>query len=288
MSIPKYADRELNKAHKALHDQLKIYLSACYQAKNCVTAVEESISKRLLPALENNLISDIMKNGKHEIQSGDNRGTPLLITDNVVFTNYAGTQRLNYTPSEEKYDLVTEAKKLHLMIDDYLSMSPRDFSKKHFKEPRAKGVDVLLSHLTQALENSTFVGDYFAPKVVTGDIEFSYNTIYAVHQFWEANPEIYPPSKIKNGQLYYDDMPIEAVRATVGFNRATEDENYRLTNICLEVSINEEKGLFRILKVDPKNAVEFGDRFTKLMYSEAKKEFEKHKPPKKNGFSFDV
>lgn len=289
MSVPKYHDRELNKANMAIHTQLHRYLSACKVNNNSVTVVEEAIDRQLIPDVEDKIISDSMMGGEHPpIQKERNNGGFLMIADNVVFANYAATKGLQYEPKEGATNLAEEAKRLHLMIQDYVSMPAKDFANKHYVEPKRIGDDKLIQHLQQALGNVSFSLDYFEPNVVVGDIEYNDRVLPAIKQHWDANPKLFPHSEIKDGCLYYGDMPVKSVVVSVGLRRETDTEDLRLHVAHLEIGFDDDKSFKLLLKPSDETRKAFGKEFTKSLYPEALKQHEEHRPPKTRSFSVDL
>lgn len=284
-----YHDRELNKANMAIHTQLQRYLSACKANNNSVTVVEEAIDKQLIPDIEDKIISDSMRGGEHPpIQKERNNGGTLMIADNVVFANYAATKGLKYEPKDGVTNLAEEAKRLHLMIQDYVSMPAKDFADKHYVEPKRVGDDKLTQHLQQALGNATFSLEYFGTNGIVGELEYNEKVFPAIKQHWDANPKIFPRSEIKDGCLYYGDMPVKSVVVSAGFHRKSVDEDFRMINTSLKIGFDDEKSIYMMLSLSEETEKAFGKEFTKSLYPEAVKQHEEHRPPKTRSFSVDL
>lgn len=289
MSHFQYHDRELNKANAAIHKQLHRYLSACKVNNNSVTVVEEAIDKQLIPDVEDKIISDIMKGGEHpQIQKERNNGSFLMIADNAVFANYAATKGISYEPREGATNLAEEAKTLHLMIQDYVSMPVKEFADKYGVEPKRVGDDKLVQHLQQALGNATFALDYFETNGLVGELEYNDKVFPAIKQHWDANPQIFPHSEIKDGCLYYGDMPVKSVIVSTGFHRKSTDEDFILLNTFLKIGFDDEKSFHLVLNLSEETRKAFGKEFTKSLYPEAVKQHEEHRPPKTRSFSIDL
>lgn len=287
MSVPKYYDRELNKANLTIHTQLQRYLSACKANNNYVTAVEESIDKQLIPDVEDKIISDSMRGGEHSpIQKERNNGGTLMIVDNVVFANYAATKGIQYEPKDGATNLAEEARVLHLMIQDYVSMSIKDFVDKHFIEPKRIGDDKLMYHLQQAMENTSFTLGYIEPTVIVGNIEYNDRVLPAIKQHWDANPKLFPPSEIKDGCLYFGDMPVRSVIVNAGFRRNGED--FTLHVARLRIGFDDDKSLELLLELSDETKKAFGKEFTEKLYPEALRIHEEHKPPKTRSVGVDL
>lgn len=289
MSVPKYHDRELNKANMAIHTQLQRYLSACKANNNYVTAVEESIDKQLIPDVEDKIISDSMRGGEHPlIQKERNNGGTLMIADNVVFANYAATKGLQYDVRDGATNLAEEARILHLMIQDYVSMPVKDFADKHFVEPKRVGDDKLIQHLQQALGNADFVLEYFSTKGLIAGLEYNEKVFPAIKQYWDANPKLFPPSEIKDGCLYFGDMPVKSIVVSAGLRRETENEDLKLHITHLEVGFDDDKCLDLLLELSDETKKAFGKEFTEKLYPEALRIYEEHRTPKTRSVGVDL
>jgi len=204
----RFHDNNVLKALIAIEWQMNRYYTGCYNDNAPLKAVDKAIVSKLLPKIEDVLVQDAVKGGRHSIKYLTNPRTQnsLILVDNAIFCAYEDTTK-DYlanccVPIEEKVNRIEEGKKLLEMIDDLHLLSISDFVKKHYKEYEHKGLDKLLNFLYDNYDDKNFTPKLVVPRGILGSMKYK-NIEPVLAQFFNANKEVYRGS-YENGKLYLD------------------------------------------------------------------------------------
>lgn len=247
-----YYDVNLHYANYLLNKQIKRYWDACIESGKTDDYLEQRIEKVLIPIVEDKLISDIANGGEHGYGIAEKQGSKLIEMDGICLTSFAGAKKLGYKQQSEGYQFDLEAKKLNEMIDDYKVMPMYQFREKYFVPVPYYKEDALLKHLGEALSKSFLDLEFANNKSIIATVEHCPNVYYAISQFWNANKDYHPKSRVEEGLLYWGDYPVDSVKTVVMFLKNEQDE-YKLHSITLTVELEKDKDNELIHRIPCKN-----------------------------------
>ena len=204
----RFHDGNALKALIAIEWQMNRYYAGCFNDNAPLKAVDKAIVSKLLPKIEDVLVQDAVKGGRHSVKYLTNPRTQnsLILADNAIFCAYEDTTKdylaTRSIPIEEKVNRIEEGKKLLEMIDDLHLLSISDFVKKHYKEYEHKGLDKLLNFLYDNYDDKNFTPTLVVPRGILGNMKYK-NIEPVLAQFFNANKAVYRGS-YENGKLYLD------------------------------------------------------------------------------------
>lgn len=307
-----YKNTYINDALIVVFNQMKAYFSACVNDKNRMPAIENAISKYMLPRVEAYIVDDIMAGGEHTIKTLENKGQPILNIDDVVFCNYTATEGWGLLqkykcPLDKDYHLINEGKKTADIINDFCSMDVKEFAKKYYVPVPIKNTDVLIHHLATLYRGENFRTDeelaskkninssdnniiYTSEvtfvkvsneKTVFGRIKFEDRIKFALLQFFNANPSYFHAS-YEDGILTINNRKTEGrIEAKVGFGRNNTFSDFELRVLYLNIYIskNETNSEHLNIKIElPDNCkTELGKIFTTTTYPRYAERLKKNK-----------
>ncbi len=237
-----YADENLLKTQFVLFEQLKKYWQACENENNFMPAVESAISDALIPKLEQDINTDRLKHGIHDVCTDTYNNQRVLITNSVGFMPYqVAKMRASLPPTTGVTTMANEGKILYGLIEDYQRMDIEAFANKHYAEPPYQQSDLLIKNLSLIMDMLPDSTDPKAPLTCNVNIikatptsvkgQLSYKTkqdsrvAYAVEPFVKANPKHFPKPHFEGEKLM---MP-------------TGDTNGFMTNITLTFELEKDK-----------------------------------------------
>ena len=163
--------------------QLRRYLTACENEKATYRIVEDAISERLIPIVENMMSDDAMEGGVHPMKHHTYQGQPALFCShscyvaNYTFARgfvYDELKKIGDLPFYDAGNMIDEGNRLLDMIDDLeQGMKYESFNKKYYRVPKLKGVDRLLSGIERMVDDA-IKNDFHWSKV--SDVMPFYNT----------------------------------------------------------------------------------------------------------------
>lgn len=163
--------------------QLRRYLTACENEKATYRIVEDAISERLIPIVENMMSDDAMEGGVHPMKHHTYQGQPALFCShscyvaNYTFARgfvYDELKKIGDLPFYDAGNMIDEGNRLLDMIDDLeQGMKYESFNKKYYRVPKLKGVDRLLSGIERMVDDA-IKNDFHWSKVF--DVMPFYNT----------------------------------------------------------------------------------------------------------------
>lgn len=225
----RFYDDDVLKALIAIEWQMNRYYTGCYNDNAPLKAVDKAIVSKLLPKIEDVLVQDAVKGGRHSIKYLTNPRTQnsLILADNAIFCAYEDTTK-DYladccVPIEEKVNRIEEGKKLLEMIDDLHLLSISDFVEKHYKEYEHKGLEKLLDFLYENYNDEKFYLRHINSKGILGDMKYK-NIEPVLAQFFNANKVKYR-GEYENGKLYLDGEEVIDVRVTYNATSQFKYEN---------------------------------------------------------------
>lgn len=307
-----YKNKNINNALIVVFEQMKAYFSACVNDKNRMPAIENAISKYMLPRVEAYIVDDIMAGGEHTFKTIENKGQPILLVDNVAFCNYTASEGWGLLqkydcPLNKDYHLINEGKKTADIINDFCSMDVKAFAKKHYVPVPIKNTDVLIRHLATLYRAENFRTDeelantknlnsnddniIYASEVtfvkksnektVFGKIKFEDRIKFALLQFFNANPSYFHAS-YEGGIFTINNRKTEGrIEAEVGFGRNNNFSDFELRVLYLNIYIskNGTNSEHLDIKIElPDNCkAELGKIFTRTTYPRYAEKFKENK-----------
>lgn len=206
-----FINRDTLEATQGVHQQLKRYYTACHNARNTMPAVEQHITLRLLPKIEDMVMNDVLEGGKHNVRYMEHNKQRVLFAGDTAFCNYEGAKGILMEkfqcPMEGRFDMIEEGKKTLQMIDDLETMSASQFKKKYYTTPSHKGVERLMSAIENAYDPAIFETSSTTFKALVGSIELDKKMMMSLTQFCNANPESFAP-EYKDNTLYICGVPV--------------------------------------------------------------------------------
>lgn len=270
-----YKNADINNALIVVFEQMKVYFSACINDKNRMPAIENAISKHMLPRIEAYIVDDIMAGGEHTFKTIENKGQPILLIDDVAFCNYTASEGWGLLqkydcPLSKDYHLINEGKKTADIINDFCSMDVKEFAKKHYVPVEFKNTDVLIKHITSLYDTNNFSPNAIREKVTTGTIRFDDRMKAAVLQYCNANPN-YLRASYENGVFTLNDSKTEGrIEATVGFGRDDTTSDFELRCLYIDVYHSKDESDTTVssfkVKIPDDCKKELGKIFTKTTY----------------------
>lgn len=228
-TVAEYKNNYLQNAYATLFKQMKRYFTACHNERNFITATENYITQKLLPAMEDKLVDDMMEGGKHEYKYLDNKGHKILMIDTTAFCNYQASQGWGLLerygcPLQGKYSLIEEGKKMLELIDDFCKLSTKEFVEKHHVPPERHGEDKLARHLYKLFDDKQFedIGG-LRSDFIGGIMRFDDRAVAPVYQYLCANPECFVASMDGN-VMSINGKPVHHIGAFYGFGREKLDD----------------------------------------------------------------
>lgn len=215
-----FKDRQIELAFEVLQKQMKLYFTACEQRNHEVTQpVEEAITNRLFPKLEQLILADTRLGGKHEMYTRWHQNSSYFWVDNIVICNYQAGQgqiaRELMCPIEKPCDLKTEGEKILEMTEDLYKMSVRDFLAKHNVPPPVNGLVTFLDEVSpKATLDSVTDVKYFPPREGESAVRslitirlYDNDDLLSLYSFVSSNPEYFGYNRVSfvDGKFNYRD-----------------------------------------------------------------------------------
>lgn len=234
-------------AIQGVNQQLKKYYTACHNARNKMPAVEQHITLRLLPKVEEIVMNDILEGGKHDIKYLEHNKQQVLFTAESAFCNYEGAkgilmERFN-CPLEGNFDMIKEGKNIIQMIDDLETMSAAEFSKKYYTAPSYKGIDKLIASIEEAYNPDTFKTTAESLKSLAGHFEFDDKMKFAFMRFCISNQENID-TECKNNTLYLSGIPVVKAGVKIVARRENYSEDLNVKSLAFTFSPNKQDSLY--------------------------------------------
>lgn len=283
MSNYRYSDEHLYRAKLTIIHQLRRYYSACYNNKNYITAVEKNISEKLLPQLEIMFMDDIMRGGSHTVKYTTDKidkSNRFLQLDDWICCGYqiAGKSKIfmehQGIPLEGDFNLNDEGKKLLQMIDDLKSMDAYQFQKKYYIPPKWNGLEKLLDAIGATLRfhspdifvvpEDEFLCTVWDEKGLRFDGTLDDRVKLALLQFFNANQNeygIHNPS-YENQNLYFNELPVEKIKAILIFRRADTSQPFYASALDLTLDMGDGTGYNTKFDINPEQGKAFGEKLT--------------------------
>lgn len=180
---PFFMNYDIKTAVNNVSQQLRRYVTACENEKASYRIVEDAISERLIPIVENMMVDDAMEGGSHPMKHHTYQGQPALFCSHSCYVaNYGFSKGLLYNelkkigdlPFYDARNMVDEGNRLLDMIDDLSQgMSYASFNQKYHRVPKLKGVDRLFSGIERMVDDAAKSG--FGWDKIT-DVMPYYNT----------------------------------------------------------------------------------------------------------------
>lgn len=206
-----FINSDVREATMGVNQQLKRYYTACHNARNTMPAVEQHITLRLLPKIEEMVMNDALEGGKHKIKYLEHNNQRVLFAGDSAFCNYQGAKGILmekfHCPLEGNFDMIEEGKKTLQMIDDLENMSASQFKKKYYTPFDFNGVEKLVSAIENAYDPATFETSGTTFKALVGSFELDKKMMMSLAQFCNANPDSFT-TEYKNGTLHLFDIPV--------------------------------------------------------------------------------
>lgn len=178
-----FANEDIRTAIDNISQQLRRYITGCENEKASYHIVEDAISERLIPIVENMMVDDAMEGGSHPMKHHTYQGQPALFCSHSCYVaNYGFSKGLLYNelkkigdlPFYDARNMIDEGNRLLDMIDDLEhGMKYDDFNKKYYRIPKFKGIDRLFSGIDRMVDDAIKSG--FCWSKVTDVMPF-YNT----------------------------------------------------------------------------------------------------------------
>lgn len=273
-TVAEYKTRHLQNAYVAVFQQMTRYFTACHNEKNFITATENYISNKLLPAMEDKLVDDMMEGGKHEYKYLDNKGHRILMLDTTAFCNYQASQGWGLLerygcPLQGKYSLIEEGKKMLELIDDFCNLSTKEFVDKHHVPPERHGEDKLARHLYKLFDMERFNEMNCRPEYIDGRVQFDDRAIAPVYQYLCANPERFRV-EMDGNTIVVNGHSVHHIGAFMSFGREKLNDNNPIrvgVELRLYFDEKETDGISMNLKSVPNETKkELGKHFEKHHY----------------------
>lgn len=255
-----FKDNRIELAFEVLQKQVKLYFTACEQHNHEVyQPVEDVITKRLFPKLEQLILADTRLGGKHEMYTKWHQNSSYFWVDSIVICNYQAAQgqiaRELMCPIEKPCDVETEGKKILEMTEDLYKMSVYDFLAKHNVPAPVSELETFLNEITPdiALDNVCDVkyypsreGENAVRSLMTIKLSDD-DVLLSLYSFVSANPEYFGYNRVSfvNGKFNYRDnfgdifIP-NNILLNIALHRDFTQKNYVAENLY----VNGRKGAY--------------------------------------------